>query len=340
MDTVCITHGHFDHIHDAVPLASRFSSGGGHFRDLSLARIEGVKNTHPMNKGGSQKIGEVTVTMTHAVHSCGILDDGKIVYGGEAAGYVLRFADGRAIYFAGDTNVFSDMQLIEQLYHPELAFLPIGDLFTMSPREAALACRLLKAKKVIPMHFGTFPPLTGRRNNCRSWGWTSGNWCRAAPWSGKAGAAPAPRHPYSVLLAGISGATGPRLGLGLGQRLRRRLGTVPQIRGEASQHGAVEEVADRGGALRGAAAPPAALRFERSRDRRGSTSTSRIACPPGRRMVDMGRPRQGEQDIDIKQGDGHGYRPGSRNSRAAPRSCRLVAAAASSGPNPGVPAGI
>ena len=107
-------------------------------------------------------MGPVTVTMTHAVHSCGILDDGKIIYGGEAAGYVLRFADGRTAYFSGDTNVFSDMQLIEQLYHPELAFLPIGDLYTMSPREAALACELLKPKTVIPMHFGTFPPLTGR----------------------------------------------------------------------------------------------------------------------------------------------------------------------------------
>ena len=115
-----------------------------------------------MNKGGSQKVGAVTFTMTHAVHSCGILDDGKIVYGGEAAGYVLHFEDGRTLYFAGDTNVFTDMQLIEQLYHPELAFLPIGDLYTMSPREAAVACRLLKAKKVVPMHFGTFPALTGR----------------------------------------------------------------------------------------------------------------------------------------------------------------------------------
>lgn len=84
------------------------------------------------------------------------------MYGGEAAGYVLHLPDGRVVYFAGDTNVFSDMQLIEQIYHPELAFLPIGDLFTMSPREAAVACRLLKTKKVVPMHFGTFPPLTGR----------------------------------------------------------------------------------------------------------------------------------------------------------------------------------
>jgi L-ascorbate metabolism protein UlaG (beta-lactamase superfamily) len=115
-----------------------------------------------MNKGGSQKIGPVTVTMTHAVHSCGIDDGGVIIYGGEASGYVLHLPDGRTLYFGGDTNVFSDMQLIAQLYRPELAILPIGDLFTMSPREAALACHLLKPRKVIPMHFGTFPPLTGR----------------------------------------------------------------------------------------------------------------------------------------------------------------------------------
>ena len=162
VDTICITHGHFDHIHDAVPLASRFSSEVvAIFETCNWLESKGIKKTHPMNKGGSQKIGGVTITMTHAVHSCGILDDGKIIYGGEAAGYVLRFADGRALYFAGDTNVFTDMQLIEQLYHPELAFLPIGDLYTMSPLEAAAACRLLKAPKVIPMHFGTFPALTG-----------------------------------------------------------------------------------------------------------------------------------------------------------------------------------
>ena len=122
---------------------------------------KGVKNTRAMNKGGSQKVGDATVTMTHAVHSCGILDDGKIVYGGEASGYVMRLPAGRTLYFAGDTNVFSDMHLIHQLYRPELAFLPIGDVFTMSPREAALACQLLKVGKVIPMHFGTFAALVG-----------------------------------------------------------------------------------------------------------------------------------------------------------------------------------
>jgi L-ascorbate metabolism protein UlaG (beta-lactamase superfamily) len=163
VDTICITHGHFDHVHDAVPLAKRFSPEVvAIFETCHWLESKGVSNLRPMNKGGSQQCGEVTVTMTHAVHSCGILDDGKMVYGGEAAGYVLRFPDGRSLYFAGDTNVFSDMQLIEQLYHPELAFLPIGDLFTMSPVEAALACRLLKPGRVIPMHFGTFPPLTGR----------------------------------------------------------------------------------------------------------------------------------------------------------------------------------
>jgi L-ascorbate metabolism protein UlaG (beta-lactamase superfamily) len=160
-DTICISHGHFDHIHDTPPLAKRFSPEVvAIFETCVWLESKGVKNTRPMNKGGSQQVGGVTFTMTHAVHSCGILDDGKIVYGGEAAGYVL--------YFAGDTNVFSDMQLIEQLYHPELAFLPIGDLYTMSPREAALACRLLKAGKVVPMHFGTFPPLTGRPEELRT----------------------------------------------------------------------------------------------------------------------------------------------------------------------------
>ena len=163
VNAILISHGHYDHIHDAVPLAKKFTPQvvaiyeTGHWLES-----KGVENVSPMNKGGSQRVGPIAVTMTHAIHSCGILDDGKIIYGGEAAGYVLHLEDRRHVYFAGDTNVFSDMQLIQQLYHPDLAFLPIGDLYTMSPREAALACRLLKPKQVIPMHFGTFPPLTGR----------------------------------------------------------------------------------------------------------------------------------------------------------------------------------
>ena len=163
VDVICVSHGHFDHIHDAVALAERFSPQiVGIFETCHWLESKGVRNTNGMNKGGSQKVGPVTFTMTHAVHSCGILDDGKILYGGEAAGYVLHLPDNRKLYFAGDTNVFTDMQLIHELYRPEIVFLPIGDLFTMSPREAAVACRLLKPPKVVPMHFGTFPALTGR----------------------------------------------------------------------------------------------------------------------------------------------------------------------------------
>jgi L-ascorbate metabolism protein UlaG (beta-lactamase superfamily) len=165
-DTMLISHGHFDHIHDAVPLAKKFHPKVvAIFETAVWLEKKGVENTSGMNKGGTQKAGAVSITMTHAVHSCGIQDDdGSIIYGGEAAGYVLRFDDGRSVYFSGDTNVFSDMELIADLYQPELCFLPIGDFYTMGPREAALACRLLKAKTVIPMHFGTFPSLIGRPN--------------------------------------------------------------------------------------------------------------------------------------------------------------------------------
>ena len=164
IDTMLISHGHFDHIHDAIPLAKKFQPKViAIYETCVWLGKKGVTTCSGMNKGGSQNAGSVTVTMTHAVHSCGITDDdGSIVYGGEAAGYVLTFEDGRVVYFSGDTNVFSDMALIAELYKPDLAFLPIGDFYTMGPREAAVACRLLKAKTVVPMHFGTFPPLVGR----------------------------------------------------------------------------------------------------------------------------------------------------------------------------------
>jgi L-ascorbate metabolism protein UlaG (beta-lactamase superfamily) len=163
IDAMLISHGHFDHIHDAVPLAKQFNPKVVCIYETGVwLESKGVQQVSAMNKGGSQQVGPVKVTMTHAVHSCGILDDGKIIYGGEAAGYVLRFNDGRALYFSGDTNVFADMALIQELYKPELAMIPIGDFFTMSPHEAAHACRLLKARRVIPMHFGTFPALIGR----------------------------------------------------------------------------------------------------------------------------------------------------------------------------------
>ena len=100
--------------------------------------------------------------MTHAQHSSGIKeDDGTIIYGGEPGGYVIELENGFRLYHAGDTNLFSDMKLIAELYRPELSMLPIGDVFTMSPLEASYACRFLNCRYVIPMHYATFPLLTG-----------------------------------------------------------------------------------------------------------------------------------------------------------------------------------
>ncbi|MER3398493.1 MAG: metal-dependent hydrolase [Chloroflexota bacterium] len=162
LDLMLITHGHFDHIADAVEIAKQTGCKViGIFETCHWLQGKGVQNTSPMNKGGTQEIDGIRVTMVHAVHSCGILDGDQIIYGGEACGYVVTFENGFKVYHAGDTAVFKDMELIGKLYGPDLALLPIGDHFTMSPREAAEAIRLLGVKAVIPMHFGTFPVLTG-----------------------------------------------------------------------------------------------------------------------------------------------------------------------------------
>ena len=169
MDALLLTHGHFDHIGDAISLARKHSPQVvGSFEICEWLRSKGVENTVGMNKGGTVEVAGVQVTMVHAVHSCGISDGDRIVYGGEAAGFVLSFDNRFAIYHAGDTAVFSDMQLIGELYEPDVAMLPIGGHFTMGPREAARACKLLGVSRVVPMHFGTFPLLKGTPDQLRA----------------------------------------------------------------------------------------------------------------------------------------------------------------------------
>ncbi|HSB76757.1 MAG TPA: metal-dependent hydrolase, partial [Terriglobales bacterium] len=162
VDVMLCTHGHFDHIGDAVEIAKQHNpTVVGIFELCAWLEKKGAKKTSPMNKGGTQAVGDLRVTMVHADHSCGILEGDQIIYGGEACGFVIEFQNGLKIYHAGDTAVFGDMQIIRELYAPDVALLPIGDHYVMSPREAAYACKLLQPRAVVPMHFGTFPLLTG-----------------------------------------------------------------------------------------------------------------------------------------------------------------------------------
>ena len=127
----------------------------------SYVEGKGVKKTIGMNIGGTVQLDDVAATMVEAKHSAGAQDEKGTHYVDVAAGFVMTLENGPVIYHAGDTTVFSDMQLIRELYKPEIAMLPIGGHFTMGPKEAALAVRYLAPKKVLPLHFGTFPPLTG-----------------------------------------------------------------------------------------------------------------------------------------------------------------------------------
>lgn len=169
LDAMLITHGHYDHIADAVAVAKQTGAVAiGCFEICQWLARKGVANRSDMNKGGTQTVAGVRVTMVHADHSCGITDDdGSIVYGGEAAGYVVELENGFRLYHAGDTAVFGDMRLIGELYRPDLALLPIGDRYVMSPREASSAIRMLGVREVIPMHYGTFPVLTGTPRQLR-----------------------------------------------------------------------------------------------------------------------------------------------------------------------------
>jgi L-ascorbate metabolism protein UlaG (beta-lactamase superfamily) len=161
IDVIALTHGHSDHAGEAADLGKRFSPRLVAMNELAyvLEEQHGYPNASGggMNKGGTVDVDGVRFTMTNAFHSSSL--DG--VYTGEPAGLVIALEDGFKLYFAGDTTVFGDMQLIGRIYEPDVAVLPIGDHFTMGPQEAAVALELLGVKRCVPCHWGTFPLLQG-----------------------------------------------------------------------------------------------------------------------------------------------------------------------------------
>ncbi len=162
VDLILITHGHSDHIGNTIEIAKRTGAKVISIFEVYLhIEAQGVTNAQGMNKGGTIDIDGIKVTMVDAKHSSGIDLDGKVINGGNAAGYVIEIENNFKIYHAGDTALFGDMKIIGEFYKPDVALLPIGGLYTMGPSEAAYACKLLKPKYIIGMHYGTFPILTG-----------------------------------------------------------------------------------------------------------------------------------------------------------------------------------
>ena len=164
VDLILVTHGHSDHLGNTIEIAQRTGAKVlAIFEIIIFLQNKGVSSNQAqgMNKGGTIDFDGIKVTMVDAKHSSGIDVGTTVIPGGEAAGYVVRFENGFTVYHAGDTSVFGDMKLIAQLYKPDVALLPIGGFYTMAPREAALACKLLKPHHIIGMHYGTFPAISG-----------------------------------------------------------------------------------------------------------------------------------------------------------------------------------
>ena len=162
LDLMLLTHGHRDHTADAVGIARATGARVIAPYELGLWLEEkGLQRVTGMNPGGTLSANGLTITMVQAVHSSSIEDAGAPRYAGVASGYVIRFEHGLTVYYAGDTALFRDMRVICELYRPSVAFLPIGDVYTMGPEQAAKACEWLGVNEVVPMHYATFPELTG-----------------------------------------------------------------------------------------------------------------------------------------------------------------------------------
>ena len=168
LDAICLTHGHSDHAGSALQLAKDTGAIVYGIYDLLLLLVQDgldPSKIQPMNKGGCVALAaddKVRIHLTHALHSSSYQTaDGTVHYAGEACGVVIELESGRAVYHTGDTALFSDMQLIAGQFKLDVALLPIGDRFTMGPRDAIRAAKLLNPRVVVPVHYGTFPLLSG-----------------------------------------------------------------------------------------------------------------------------------------------------------------------------------
>jgi L-ascorbate metabolism protein UlaG (beta-lactamase superfamily) len=162
IEGILVTHGHSDHVGEAFDLAKKFNAPLVASYELTeIAKRHGVKNVLPLNPNGSTKIQTVTITAVPAIHSSSYKEGENDIYAGAPMGFIVSDEGAATFYHAGDTGVFSDMALIAELYNPQIALLPIGGIYTMKPAEAAIAARNLQARSIIPMHYGTFPALSG-----------------------------------------------------------------------------------------------------------------------------------------------------------------------------------
>ncbi len=172
-DVMLVTHGHSDHLGEAVEIARRTRPVWPAIHELSLWLAEQLPDAGDdvvgFNKGGTVEAKGLSVTMVTADHSAGNWSqEGRVpLYLGEPAGFVVRLEDGTSFYHAGDTALFGDLALIGRLHAPDVAFLPIGGHYTMGPREAAMAVGMLGVQRVVPVHYGTFPILAGTPQQLR-----------------------------------------------------------------------------------------------------------------------------------------------------------------------------
>lgn len=162
VDYILITHGHSDHIGNSIEIAKKTGATVVAMFEVTLyLASKGVKNIVGMNKGGTVGFDKIKVTMVDATHSSGIDAGGTIINGGEAAAYIVTLENGFKVYHMGDTGFHGSMQIIGDFYKPDLLLIPIGSVYTMGPEEAAYAVKLIRPKWIIPMHYKTFPQLTG-----------------------------------------------------------------------------------------------------------------------------------------------------------------------------------